>query len=97
MNIRQLAAVTAATCLLSLVASNASAVTCAAGVYRAGCAGPNGAVVTHRAPVVVAPARGAVVVHPAPAAVVVHPAPVVVHPAPVTCVRGVYRAGCVVR
>ncbi|RBP17684.1 hypothetical protein DFR50_102176 [Roseiarcus fermentans] len=27
------------------------AVVCAAGVYRAGCAGPRGAVVTHRAPV----------------------------------------------
>ena len=29
----------------------ANAVVCARGVYRAGCAGPHGAVVTHRAPV----------------------------------------------
>jgi len=28
----------------------ASAVVCAKGVYRAGCAGPRGAVVAHRAP-----------------------------------------------
>lgn len=28
----------------------ADAAVCAAGVYRAGCAGPRGAVVTHRAP-----------------------------------------------
>lgn len=28
----------------------ASAVVCAKGVYRAGCAGPNGAVVVHRRP-----------------------------------------------
>lgn len=63
---------------LAILPLQASAVTCAAGVYRAGCAGPNGAVVTRRPP---------------PAAVVVRP-PVVVHPAPVTCVNGVYRAGC---
>jgi len=30
----------------------ANAVVCAKGVVRAGCAGPNGAVVTHRRPVV---------------------------------------------
>jgi hypothetical protein len=35
---------------LVLVPEHASAVTCAAGVYRAGCAGPNGAVVVHRPP-----------------------------------------------
>jgi len=39
-------------------ATEANAVTCAAGVYRAGCAGPRGAVV-HRRPAttIVAPAR----------------------------------------
>ncbi|WP_299069983.1 hypothetical protein, partial [Accumulibacter sp.] len=52
---------------------NADAVTCANGVYRAGCAGPNGAVVA-RKPVAVAPAPRAVVVAPAPRAVVVAPA-----------------------
>ena len=53
--------------------TNADAVTCANGVYRAGCAGPNGAVVA-RKPVAVAPAPKAVVVAPAPRAVVVAPA-----------------------
>jgi len=53
--------------------TNADAVTCANGVYRAGCAGPNGAVVA-RKPVAVAPAPKAVVVAPAPGAVVVAPA-----------------------
>lgn len=51
--------------------SDAHAVACARGVYRAGCAGPNGAVVARRPatvarrPVVVAPARRPVVVAPA--------------------------------
>jgi len=31
-------------------ATDANAVVCAKGVYRAGCAGPRGAVVAHRAP-----------------------------------------------
>ncbi len=46
-----------------VVASNseANAVVCARGVYRAGCAGPNGAVGVRRAPYYAAP-RGAVVV-----------------------------------
>jgi hypothetical protein len=35
---------------------DASAYVCARGVYRAGCAGPRGAVVVRRAPVVVRPA-----------------------------------------
>jgi hypothetical protein len=42
----------------------ASAVVCARGVYRAGCAGPHGAVVVRRPvvhPVVVAPRRAVVV------------------------------------
>jgi hypothetical protein len=34
--------------LLAVQASEANAVVCARGVYRAGCAGPRGAVVAHR-------------------------------------------------
>jgi hypothetical protein len=34
--------------LLAVQVSEANAVVCARGVYRAGCAGPNGAVVAHR-------------------------------------------------
>jgi hypothetical protein len=37
--------------LSSLASFDASAVACAAGVYRAGCVGPNGAVAVHRPPV----------------------------------------------
>ena len=59
--------------LMIAAVTNADAVTCANGVYRAGCAGPNGAVVA-RKPVAVAPAPRAVVVAPAPRAVVVAPA-----------------------
>jgi hypothetical protein len=36
--------------LLAGTVGEANAVVCRAGVYRAGCAGPHGAVVTHRAP-----------------------------------------------
>ena len=48
--------------LLCGAATEANAVVCARGVYRAGCAGPHGAVVTHRpygyhGAAVVAPAR----------------------------------------
>ena len=59
--------------LMIAAVTNADAVTCANGVYRAGCAGPNGAVVA-RKPVAVAPAPKAVVVAPAPRVVVVAPA-----------------------
>jgi hypothetical protein len=45
--------------LLVAQISEANAVTCARGVYRAGCAGPHGAVVTHRP-------YGAAVVRPVP-------------------------------
>ena len=38
--------------MLMASAPEASAVTCAAGVYRAGCIGARGAVVVHRRPVV---------------------------------------------
>ena len=34
--------------LLAVQISEANAVTCARGVYRAGCVGPHGAVATHR-------------------------------------------------
>ena len=34
--------------VLAILPKPASAVTCAAGVYRAGCVGPNGAAVVHR-------------------------------------------------
>jgi hypothetical protein len=34
--------------LLAVQASEANAVVCARGIYRAGCAGPHGAVVAHR-------------------------------------------------
>jgi hypothetical protein len=69
---------------VALIPTDASAVVCARGVYRAGCAGPRGAVVAH-GPVV---ARRVV----APRVV----APTVVTPR-VVCARGVYRAGCVTR
>ena len=55
-------------CLLLVSVSNTQAITCANGVYRAGCVGPNGAAVVHK-PV-------------PPRAVVVAPRPVVVVPAP---------------
>ncbi len=61
--------------------SDARAVTCAQGVYRAGCAGPNGVVVAPKAPVIVAP-RAPVMVAPV--------RPVVVAPAhPCRMVNGV--------
>ena len=68
----------------TLTVTDASAAVCARGVYRAGCAGPRGAVVARRpvvAPRVVAPRVVA---------------PTVVTPR-VVCARGVYRAGCVTR
>jgi hypothetical protein len=42
--------------LLAIQIPQANAVTCAAGVYHAGCVGPRGAVVTHRPATVVRPA-----------------------------------------
>lgn len=68
-----------ALCATLVNISQANAVTCANGVYRAGCAGPNGAVVAKK-PAVVAP----------PKAVVVVPAqPVVVTPKHCHIVNGV--------
>lgn len=48
---------------IPLTATESGAVVCARGVYRAGCAGPNGAAVVGRpvAPVYRAPAAGVVV------------------------------------
>ncbi len=52
MKLRLLCVLVLASSTLGTVAyvSPAVAVTCAAGVYRAGCAGPNGAVVTRKPP-----------------------------------------------
>jgi hypothetical protein len=47
--------VVATVCALSYL-SSARAASCANGVYRAGCAGPNGAVVVRKPPVVLPPA-----------------------------------------
>ena len=52
------------TLLLLAAISDAQAVVCAEGAWHAGCAGPHGAVVVPKAPVVVAP-RAPVVVAPA--------------------------------
>jgi hypothetical protein len=57
-------ALTAFAAAISLGTTDANAVVCAAGVVRAGCAGPNGAVAVRR-PVVVAPVARPVVVAPA--------------------------------
>ena len=85
MTTRTIFTAAAAVGLLTLASMNASAIECAAGVYREGCVGPRGAAVVRRPAVVEAPA----VVHPA----VVHPP--VVHPQEVTCAKGVVREGCV--
>jgi hypothetical protein len=82
--------------LLALTPAAAHAVTCANGVYRAGCAGPNGAVGVRKAPVYHPPAA---VYHAPPR---VYPPPAVYHapgavyrpPGAVHCANGVYRAGC---
>lgn len=91
-------------------AAQAQTVQCANGVYRAGCVGPNGAAVVNKSrpvqPIYVPPVHrpAAVVVgqpgYRAPAVVVARPAAVIVAPLPppprsITCVNGVYRAGCV--
>lgn len=72
---KTLAKTLGAALLMMAAVTDANAVTCANGVYRAGCAGPNGAVVARKPVAVVAPAPRAVVVAPAPRAVVVAPAP----------------------
>jgi len=50
MKYRPLLAATAAVGTLALAPLEASAAACAAGVYRAGCAGPNGAVAVKKPP-----------------------------------------------
>lgn len=72
--------------ILTLAAANASAVECAAGVYRAGCVGPNGAAEVRRP--VEAPMGAAVVRPPVAGSAVVHPA------GTVKCADGVFRAAC---
>ncbi|MDM0113678.1 hypothetical protein QTI66_16080 [Variovorax sp. J22R133] len=52
---RHILGMTAALTLLALVPLDSWAVTCAAGVYRAGCAGPNGAAVVKKPPPVYHP------------------------------------------
>jgi hypothetical protein len=47
-------AVAAFTSTMTIVTTNANAVVCAAGVYRAGCAGPRGAAVVVKPPPVAA-------------------------------------------
>jgi hypothetical protein len=70
------------------VPATAQAAACAAGVYRAGCVGPHGAVVAHRPP----PAY----YHRPPA--YYHRPPVHYNrPPAVACGAGPYRAGCVRR
>jgi hypothetical protein len=61
-------AVTVFAATITINTTDAHAVVCAAGVVRAGCAGPNGAVVVRRPvavvrPVVVAPAAGCRIVN----------------------------------
>jgi hypothetical protein len=70
------------TAAAALAPKPASALTCANGVYRAGCAGPNGAAVVNKgAPASVSTYHGT--------------APVTTyHGGSVTCANGVYRAGC---
>jgi hypothetical protein len=71
-------AIVSAACA-SLLVSPASAATCANGVYRAGCAGPNGAAVARKPPTY----------YHAPPAYYHAPAP------RASCAKGAYRAGCV--
>lgn len=67
--------------VLTIASFEAQAAGCVAGVYRVGCAGPNGAVVVNKHP----PGyRPPVVVHP----------PMYRPPAHVVCANGPYRAGC---
>jgi hypothetical protein len=59
--------------------SQLHAASCVNGVYRAGCAGPNGAAVVHKGTTYRAPP----------------PRPIYRQGGAVNCVNGVYRAGCV--
>jgi hypothetical protein len=64
-------AVVAFAATITIDTTDANAVVCAAGVVRAGCAGPNGAVAVRR-PVAVAPVVRPVVVAPAVACTIVN-------------------------
>ncbi len=72
----------AASGALAFVQHPADAMTCARGVYRAGCAGPNGAAVVRRPPYAAYP-------HAYYA-----PRPYYRPRAGVSCASGPYRAGC---
>jgi hypothetical protein len=72
-------AIALASLLCLLVPASGFAASCANGVYRAGCVGPNGAAVV-RKPYPYRPPVPAYHPPPAPRA---------------TCANGVYRAGCV--
>ena len=74
------------------IAQLAAAATCANGVYRAGCVGPNGAAVVHKP--AAAPVHCASGVYRA-GCVGPNGAGVRGPAAPVHCAAGVYRAGCV--
>jgi hypothetical protein len=80
----RLLVIAAAICgLLASTALEAKA-GCASGAYRAGCAGPNGAVVVRKHPYYRPPAPR--YYHP--------PAHYYRRPGAVHCAHGVYRAGC---
>ena len=64
-------AVVAFAATITIDTTDANAVVCAAGVVRAGCAGPNGAVAVRR-PVAVAPVVRPVVVAPAATCTIVN-------------------------
>jgi hypothetical protein len=65
----------------------ASALTCANGIYRAGCIGPNGAAVVSKPPSYTA--------YPRPYHAPRPPTTYHAHPSTVACARGLNRAGCV--
>jgi hypothetical protein len=74
-----------------LLPAQGNAAACASGVYRAGCAGPNGAVVVHKQPGYYHPPA----YHHPPA--YYHRPPVYHRPPAVACGSGPYRSGCVHR
>ena len=81
-SVRNFTAIALALCAI-LTAPAAYAVTCANGVYRAGCAGPNGAVVGRKPYTTTYPYSAHPYYHPP-----------VRSPGTVSCANGVYRAGC---
>ncbi len=81
---------TAAVCGLLAMTPLAAHAGCASGVYRAGCAGPNGAVVVRKHPYY----RPATPYYHPPATYYRAPTPYYRPPSTVHCANGVYRAGC---